>query len=47
MKITRVPIDRARWPNLADYADRLLARPSFAERLEELAPLMPAEAFVP
>ncbi len=47
MRITRVPIDRGRWPNLADYADRLLARPSFAERLEELAPLMPAEDFVP
>jgi glutathione S-transferase len=47
MKITRVPIDRARWPNLADYADRLLARPSFAQRLEELVSVMPAEDFVP
>jgi glutathione S-transferase len=47
MRITRVPIDRARWPNLSDYADRLLARPSFAQRLEELASVMPAEDFVP
>jgi glutathione S-transferase len=47
MKITRVPIDRARWPNLADYADRLLARPSFAQRLEELVSVMPVEDFVP
>ena len=47
MKITRVPIDGSRWPNLADYTDRLLARPSFAERLAELASVMPSEEFVP
>ncbi len=47
MRVTRVPIDGGRWPNLADYADRLLARPSFVDRLAEVASRMPAEDFVP
>jgi glutathione S-transferase len=47
MRLTRVPIDAARWPNLASYAERLLARPSFAVRLEELKPMMPEADFQP
>jgi glutathione S-transferase len=47
MRITRVAIDAGRWPNLASYAERLLARPSFTARLEELKPMMPATDFDP
>ncbi len=47
MRITRVPMDGERWPGVAGYADRILSRPSFAAPLEELAPIMPAEDFVP
>jgi glutathione S-transferase len=47
MRITRVPMDATRWPGVASYADRILSRPSFASRLEELVPIMPDEAFVP
>ena len=47
MWVTRVPIDESRWPGLAAYAARHLARPSFAERLQVLEPMRPAEEFVP
>lgn len=47
MRITRVPIDAQRWPNLARYTQRQLARPSFQVRLAELEPMMPANEFVP
>jgi hypothetical protein len=40
-------MDAARWPGVANYAERILSRPSFASRLEELVPIMPDEAFVP
>jgi len=47
MRLTRVPIDASRWPKLAGYAERMLARPSFVERLEELKPMMPENDFQP
>jgi len=47
MRITRVPIDAQRWPNLARYTQRLLARPSLQVRLAELEGMMPANEFVP
>ena len=33
LRVTRVPLDADRWPGLAAYADRHLARPSFTARL--------------
>ncbi len=47
MRITRVAIDADRWPNLARYAEHHLARSSFAVRLDELKPMMPAADFEP
>jgi glutathione S-transferase len=47
MRLTRVAIDAERWPKLANYAETHLARPSFAARLEELKPVMPASDFEP
>jgi len=47
MRLTRVAIDAGRWPNLANYAETHLARPSFAARLEELKSVMPESDFEP
>jgi glutathione S-transferase len=47
MRVTRVAIDDERWPWLAAYAARQLARPSFAARLQAVAHLMPAADFEP
>ena len=47
MRLTRVAIDAERWPNLANYVETHLARPSFATRLEELKSVMPASDFEP
>lgn len=47
MRITRVPMDARRWPSLAAYTQRHLARPSFQVRLAELEPMMPDADFVP
>lgn len=47
MRVTRVAIDDDRWPWLAAYATRHLARPSFVERLAAVANMMPDAEFVP
>ncbi len=47
LRVTRVPMDADRWPGLSAYAERHLARPSFAARLEAVAPMMPAQEFEP
>ncbi len=43
MRVTRVTIDGERWPDLRRYADTLHSRPSFQDRLQAVAHLMPSE----
>lgn len=45
LEVTRVGLDAARWPALADYFQRILARDAFQQRLAAMADVMPRQPF--
>jgi len=45
LEVTRVGLDATRWPALADYFQRILARDAFQQRLAAIAGAMPQEPF--
>jgi glutathione S-transferase len=47
LRVARVPLDGDRWPALAAFTERMLARPSFQVRMEAVAHMVPREAFIP